>query len=1669
MADQIQLRGGTAAEWVAANPILAQKEPGVETDTYRMKIGNGTDTWTALPYTPDIAPHNQLTTSMFPLVINRNKGAYQRYYLVDKSSIADAEYTTELVTIHLDWGFSVEFRTWNDLNTNYVVFFDGAPVLEKDTITDVADYVSAFGVCHNTVTDKYFYRFQLNSVVEFIFDDSQHLTIINKKLALTAAEYALAVPTIVQVQADSTGFGLTLTGADLALIADLPAVGASTVGDSFYVEETFTVWCFIGAWSNTQLPKLNYTNPVFDCYDYDEVQIIKGTGTDAWQPVIGLRSVEAKLFERVRICTERSIQRNEEACVVVMSNNFTWNSKRNLSELFGRELIANGVTFQAALFQHYRDAVIYEKDATAGDHENWAVVAGNLLATTTSGDSKGSDGWGNDAELNSLGYFQRFSLSENQYKRDYTTTELDCSLYGYGWTITEGDFVDIPAMVLVTPTVFPALATCEGVLYGWKDSQWNVMPVSPEKVVLPVYYVPANVKNIALLGSGSSSYDNVVVLVSNVRVPGTEVRVYMHSSTGSSDFTVAYNSEGNIATRVWTLLADELTIPDGQFYFRVNEYDTLTMVTDTNSNNWQVHAGSLVTMNSAKGNYWKGDGWGNPPGLNAAGYIKRYTLNESEYHATERIYELDAHSTGLGIAYSNEALADLATLPGAAGEWIRIVEEPEKYYYRLNGVWNLLALGGDGTRDLSLPPYIAGTNKENSLLLKKFGNQSSAAFVMLPDSSNPGYDFKDGDVYRIKCGDAVDSDSKWLTVVSSAWGETNGGSIELPNDNFDREVIAGLGNTIAGYPNIGFKISEWENWEFVALPSRNGSWTPVGGQGVLFSGDGRGDGWGNAARVNTAGYLARYTLSEHEYNHALYHNHQAGIERDETTNLFPTITTGTGGDAGKIQIATGNVWMYDEADMDSLSIHTIAASGYLTLTDDSENFICADRDTDTWVALTAISDIDNLRYVPYVMTYKRVGSSNLHTQLLVLQAHGEIEQHHKRVLATAKYDNEPGALENLTVADTTLAITLAGGGVWTVNYRYAMAGVTTATRQFECINTIDGWQYYSHTAPIVRNLMYNDPTLAHLVSGDSLVIGKVYRIISRSTLDFTTCGAANNTALTYFVATTTSTLGAGDEVATGHEIMTDTYWGIIYVWRGIENEDHLYTIRVPEQFATLDLAKASKSLGELPPLAMSHALMVGRVLFQKGQTTNILCESAFDTVFQASSSLTSHTALSGLGADDHTQYFNQTRGDARYVQSNTAITGGTGTKVTYDAKGLVTSTTSLSRSDLPAMTATEGGAVPTPPNNTTQYLRGDGTFATPPDTNTTYSTMTATVGGLVPTPPNNTTTFLRGDGTFAAPAAPVIGANTQIAYNDNGTMAGDGDLAWDKTTNHLEVGVASGQGALGLVANTNDEVAEPGQLVVYAKSVAGRVLPKWIGPSGVDTPFQSSLAMNRQMICMSTGTAYSYLGCSTRTDTNGSSTQTAMTTGSIKNQLSRVVHSSGAVAAIIQYSRHSSGDMSCYLGNAANMGGFFFVIRFGIQALVATNIAFVGLSNRITPTYNANLNTYTNIAGVGYQTNTGNWFLVQNNGSGTGTLTDLGATMPLNTTDAMELVLYAPSNSTTVQYRLTNMTTGAQVTGTLTDPPSTNTLLTPMTWVSNNATASAAQIWVNKYSIETDY
>jgi Major tropism determinant N-terminal domain len=47
---QFQIRRGLAADWVSANPVLSAGEPGFETDTNLLKIGDGITSWIALSY-----------------------------------------------------------------------------------------------------------------------------------------------------------------------------------------------------------------------------------------------------------------------------------------------------------------------------------------------------------------------------------------------------------------------------------------------------------------------------------------------------------------------------------------------------------------------------------------------------------------------------------------------------------------------------------------------------------------------------------------------------------------------------------------------------------------------------------------------------------------------------------------------------------------------------------------------------------------------------------------------------------------------------------------------------------------------------------------------------------------------------------------------------------------------------------------------------------------------------------------------------------------------------------------------------------------------------------------------------------------------------------------------------------------------------------------------------------------------------------------------------------------------------------------------------------------------------------------------------------------------------------------------------------------------------------
>lgn len=50
MATRIQQRRDSASNWTSSNPVLAAGEIGIETDTKKIKVGDGASTWAALEY-----------------------------------------------------------------------------------------------------------------------------------------------------------------------------------------------------------------------------------------------------------------------------------------------------------------------------------------------------------------------------------------------------------------------------------------------------------------------------------------------------------------------------------------------------------------------------------------------------------------------------------------------------------------------------------------------------------------------------------------------------------------------------------------------------------------------------------------------------------------------------------------------------------------------------------------------------------------------------------------------------------------------------------------------------------------------------------------------------------------------------------------------------------------------------------------------------------------------------------------------------------------------------------------------------------------------------------------------------------------------------------------------------------------------------------------------------------------------------------------------------------------------------------------------------------------------------------------------------------------------------------------------------------------------------------
>jgi hypothetical protein len=313
------------------------------------------------------------------------------------------------------------------------------------------------------------------------------------------------------------------------------------------------------------------------------------------------------------------------------------------------------------------------------------------------------------------------------------------------------------------------------------------------------------------------------------------------------------------------------------------------------------------------------------------------------------------------------------------------------------------------------------------------------------------------------------------------------------------------------------------------------------------------------------------------------------------------------------------------------------------------------------------------------------------------------------------------------------------------------------------------------------------------------------------------------------------------------------------------------------------------------------------------------------------------------------------------------------------------------------------------------------------------------------------------------------GADTQLQFNDAGVFGGDGDLTWNKTTNSLTLGgVDTG---FVLAAITNEPApASAGTARIYTKNVAGRILVKWVGPSGVDMSVQESLAENQvSLISPGATTIPNVLSCAITTVGTISHPTPAST--NLKTQTRRFVNTSVATAGGLASLRVNV--LECHRGAVAGLGGFRIVARFSLDTLAAGMRAFVGLTDTAA-TAPTNIDPTTSTTpgkiGMAINVNTGNWNLVHNASGVAPTIIALGANFPVNITDSLELQLFAAPNAATIGYRVTNWTTNLSTTGTIsTNMPANTVFLGRTIWATNNATAAAVAWSMSRFYLGTDY
>lgn len=290
-------------------------------------------------------------------------------------------------------------------------------------------------------------------------------------------------------------------------------------------------------------------------------------------------------------------------------------------------------------------------------------------------------------------------------------------------------------------------------------------------------------------------------------------------------------------------------------------------------------------------------------------------------------------------------------------------------------------------------------------------------------------------------------------------------------------------------------------------------------------------------------------------------------------------------------------------------------------------------------------------------------------------------------------------------------------------------------------------------------------------------------------------------------------------------------------------------------------------------------------------------------------------------------------------------------------------------------------------------------------------------------------------------------------------------------------------GGLLMVASTTDPAAPAAdRMLFYAKKVAGRCMPKFIGPSGIDALLQSHIGQDKISFWSPPGnatTVSNLFGGAVAFTAVGTATARNVAVTNMATRTKRLGYVSAATAGSLTSIRTATAQYTMGVSGTVALGGFFVVIRFVPSDAAAVSGArfFCGLWSTTTAPTNVEPNTLTNCIGIAQLSTSTNLQIVYG-GSAAQTAIDLGANFPANglSTDLYELVLFNPSGvNNTVYYKVTRLNTGHVAEGTLTAatpgtqlPANTTLLSIPVIWKCNNAQALAVGFDLVSAYIATD-